>query len=156
TELAQANVVDSALLFRIGVMRRGKTSELKAGEYAFPAQASMADVMDMIVAHKTVEHKVTIPEGYTSAMAAAVVNNDPELSGPNVPEPPEGSLLPETYLFEHGTTRAELIARMTKARADLLNTAWAHRQPGLPYKSPQEALIMASLVEKETGVAAER
>jgi len=155
-QLEQSGVVDSALLFRAGVTRRGQAADLKAGEYAFPAHASMADVLDMLVKHTAVEHKITIAEGLTSEMAAAIVNADSILEGPAAKAPPEGSILPETYLFERGTTRADLLNRMVKARSDLLAALWPNRQAGLPYKSPQEALIMASLVEKETGVPAER
>jgi UPF0755 protein len=155
-QLERAGVIDSAFLFRIGVMRRGKSASLKAGEYEFSENPTMARVMEMLVNHETVQHKITIPEGYTSGMAVAVVNNDAVMEGPPATEPPEGSLLPETYLFERGTTRTEILARMHKAQADLIAALWPKRQPGLPYKSPREALIMASLVEKETGVPSER
>ena len=155
-QLDAAGVVESALLFRAAVMRRGQSTALKAGEYAFPPQASMADVLDMLVKHKAIQHKITVAEGLTSGMAAAIVNADTVLGGAPAAEPPEGSLLPETYLFERGTTRTEVLARMHKAQADLIAELWPKRQRGLPYKSPQEALIMASLVEKETGVPSER
>ena len=156
SRLEAANVVDSALLFRAGVMRRGDSGQLKAGEYGFPAHASMADVMDMLIKHKAIQHKITIPEGYTSAMAASVVNADPVLDGPAVPEPAEGTLLPETYLYERGTTRGDIIARMQQAQSILIAQLWSARQPGLPYKTPREAITMASVVEKETGVPQER
>jgi UPF0755 protein len=78
------------------------------------------------------------------------------LVGPPATSPAEGAILPETYLFERGTTRAQLLARMVKARTDLLAELWPKRQAGLPFKTPQEALIMASIVEKETGVPDER
>lgn len=154
--LQKAGVVDSAFLFRMGVMRRGETSALKAGEYAFPADASMARVMEMLVNHEAVEHKLTVAEGLTSDMVTAIVNADTVLEGPPVKAPEEGAILPETYLFERGTTRAQLMERMVKARTDLLAELWAKRQAGLPFKTPQEALIMASIVEKETGVPNER
>lgn len=153
--LEQAGVVESALLFRIGVMRRGKTAQLKAGEYAFPPQASEALVMDMLVSRKIVEHRITLPEGLTSDMAVALVNADPILTGP-VPVVPEGSLLPETYLFERGTTRADILARMHKAQETLLAQLWPKRKDGLPYTTMGDALKVASIVEKETAIPAER
>lgn len=156
TQLEKAGAIDSALLFRVGVMRRGETAALKAGEYNIPAHASMADVLDMLIKHKAIEHKITIPEGYTSGMVADVVNKDSVLEGPPVGDPAEGSLLPETYLFERGTTRAELIRRMQKAQSDLIATLWAKRAAGLPYKTAKDAIVMASLVEKETGMPNER
>lgn len=153
--LAQAGVVENALLFRVGVMRRGKTAQLKAGEYGFPAHASEAQVMDMLVSRKVIEHRITIAEGLTSDAAVALVTADPVLTGP-VTVTPEGSLLPETYLFERGTTRAELLDRMHKAQETLLAQEWPKRMEGLPFMAPQDALKLASIVEKETGIASER
>jgi UPF0755 protein len=154
-ELAQAGVVQNGLLFRAGIMRRGRTAQLKAGEYAFPAHASEAQVMDMLVAHKTLEHRITIAEGLTSDAAVALVTADPVLTGP-VPVVPEGSLLPETYLFERGTTRAEILARIHKAQEALLAQLWPKRKAGLPFTSQEDALKLASIVEKETSIASER
>jgi UPF0755 protein len=153
--LTEAGVVGNGLLFRAGVMRRGRTAQLKAGEYAFPAHASEAEVVDMLVAHKTLEHRLTIPEGLTSDAAVALIKADPVLTG-DVPVVPEGSLLPETYLFERGTTRAELLARIHKAQATLLAELWPKRKEGLPFASQEDALKLASIVEKETAIPAER
>ncbi|HYK78725.1 MAG TPA: endolytic transglycosylase MltG [Micropepsaceae bacterium] len=153
--LAQAGVIENGLLFRAGVMRRGRTAQLKAGEYAFPPHASEAQVVDMLVTHKTLEHRLTIPEGLTSDAAVALVKADPTLTG-DVPVVPEGSLLPETYLFERGTTRAELLARMHKAQEALLAQVWPKRKEGLPFASQEDALKLASIVEKETAIPSER
>jgi UPF0755 protein len=153
--LEQAGVVENALLFRAGVIRRGKIAQLKAGEYVFPAHASEAMVMDMLVSHKVAEHRITIAEGLTSEAAVALVTADPILTGP-VTVTPEGSLLPETYLFERGTTRADILDRMHKAQAALLAQEWPKRKEGLPFTTPEDALKLASIVEKETGVASER
>jgi len=153
--LAQAGVIGNGLLFRAGVMRRGRTAQLKAGEYAFPPHASEAQVVDMLVAHKALEHRLTIPEGLTSDAAVALVKADPTLTG-DVPVVPEGSLLPETYLFERGTTRAELLARMHKAQEALLAQVWPKRKEGLPVASQEDALKLASIVEKETAIPSER
>jgi len=154
-QLAQAGVVQNALLFRVGVMRRGKTAQLKAGEYAFPAHASEAQVMEMLAAHKILEHRITIAEGLTSDAAVALVNADPVLTGPS-PVVPEGSLLPETYLFERGTTRAEILSRMHKAQVTLLAALWPKRKAELPFMNEEDALKLASIVEKETAMPAER
>ncbi|MEA2825036.1 MAG: hypothetical protein QOF03_1518, partial [Alphaproteobacteria bacterium] len=136
--LAQAGVVENGLLFRAGVMRRGRTAQLKAGEYAFPTHASEAQVMDMLVAHRALEHRLTIAEGLTSDAAVALIKADPILTG-DVPVVPEGSLLPETYLFERGTTRAEILARMHKAQEALLAQSWPKRKEGLPFASQEDA-----------------
>jgi UPF0755 protein len=111
--------------------------------------------MDMLVAHKTLEHRLTIAEGLTTDAVVALVKAEPALTG-DVPTVPEGSLLPETYLFERGTTRAELLARIHKAQEALLAALWPTRKEGLPFASQEEALKLASIVEKETGIAAER
>ena len=153
--LTEAGVVENGLLFRAGVIRRGRTAQLKAGEYAFPAHASEAQVVDMLVAHKTLEHRLTIAEGLTSDSAIALIKADPTLTG-EVPVVPEGSLLPETYLFERGTTRSELLARMHKAQETLLAQLWPKRKEGLPFASQEDALKLASIVEKETAIPAER
>ncbi len=153
--LRQAGVVGNGLLFRVGIMRRGRTAQLKAGEYAFPAHASEAQVMDMLVMRKVLEHRLTIPEGLTSDSAVALIKADPTLTG-EVPVVPEGSLLPETYLFERGTTRSELLARMHKAQETLLALLWPKRKEGLPLTSQEDALKLASMVEKETAIPAER
>jgi UPF0755 protein len=153
--LAESGVVKNATLFRLGVMRRGRTAQLKAGEYAFPAHASEAQVMDMLVGHKVLEHRITIAEGLTSDATVALVGADPVLTGP-VPVVPEGSLLPETYLFERGATRAELLARMHSAQEKLLAELWPKRKEGLPITTEEDALKLASIVEKETGVPSER
>src|SRR5258706_999227 len=153
--LTEAGVVENGLLFRAGVIRRGRTAQLKAGEYAFPAHASEAQVVDMLVAHKTLEHRLTIAEGLTSDSALALIKADPTLTG-EVPVVPEGSLLPETYLFERATTRSELLARMHKAQETLLAQLWPKRKEGLPFASQEDALKLASIVEKETAIPAER
>jgi UPF0755 protein len=154
-QLAEAGVVENALLFRAGVVRRGRTAQLKAGEYAFPAHASEAAIMDILVAHKIVEHRITIAEGLTSDAAVALLQADTVLTGP-VLVVPEGSLLPETYLFERGTTRAELLARMHQAQEKALAELWPKRKEGLPFMGQEDALKLASIVEKETAIASER
>lgn len=154
-ELDEAGIVENAFLFRAGVMRRGKATQLKAGEYGFPAHVSEAEAMDMLVEHKTIEHPITIAEGLTSDAAVALVNAHPVLTG-DPPVIPEGSLLPETYLFERGTTRAEILDRMHKAQEQLLAELWPKRKEGLPFATPEEALKLASIVEKETAIPSER
>jgi UPF0755 protein len=129
---------------------------LKAGEYEFPAQASMRQVLDTLVQGKGIEHKITIAEGLTSQQIVQKLNDDPELAGTIQAVPAEGSLLPDTYLFDKGDTRQEIIDRMRQAQADFLAKEWPLRNPGLPFDSPEQAVILASIVEKETGVPQER
>jgi peptidoglycan lytic transglycosylase G len=154
--LADAGVIYRADIFQAGVRLNGETAALKAGEYAIPSHASMHDIMDILIAGHSIEHRLTIAEGLTSQMAYDVVKGDPALTGDAGPVPAEGSLLPETYLFTRGTTRAELIQKMEAAQKALLGQLWKQRAPGLPVKTPQEAVILASIVEKETSIPAER
>lgn len=155
-QLENSGIIEDAFLFRIGVMRRRSATELKAGEYRFPANVSMARVMEMLRNHEALQHRMTIAEGLTSAMAASVVRDDPILVGPLEEVPPEGSLLPETYLFERGTTRQQMIERMRTAQENLLAELWPMRDPELPFDTMEEAIILASIVEKETSLASER
>jgi UPF0755 protein len=154
--LKEAGVVENPGLFMIGVRLRRTTEKLKAGEYAIPSRASMFDIMDILIFGKAIQHKITAAEGLTSDMIAKLIAADPVLVGKLDVTPPEGSLLPETYLFTRGTTREQIVARMQKARDDLVADLWAKRAADLPLKSPQEALILASIVEKETSLPEER
>jgi len=154
-QLRQAGVIRSSLAFVVLAEVTGAARGLKAGEYRFPSRASLADVMGAIREGKVVRHFVTIPEGLTSAQAVAILDRANELTG-SVPVPPEGSLLPETYQVSLGETRAHVIGRMREARDTLLAELWDGRSVGLPYRSPEQAVILASIVEKETALATER
>ena len=154
--LQDAGVISNAALFRLGVQVRGKNAALRAGEYAIPSRASMADVMGILISGKSIEHKITAAEGLTSQMIYDIVAKDPVLVGEAGNVPPEGTLLPETYLFDRGTTRAEMLARMTRAQQRLLAKLWPSRAADLPFRTPQEAVTLASIVEKETAIPEER
>jgi len=156
TQLETSGVLEDAFLFRLGVMRREAATELKAGEYRIPANASMARVLEMLRNHEAIQHRITIAEGLTTNMVLAIVRADPILVGDVEEMPPEGSLLPETYLFERGTTRQQIVERMQQAQQDLLAELWPTRNPELPIDTMEEAVNLASIVEKETGLASER
>ena len=153
-ELKQADVIRSSLVFIAAAkLLPGRT--LKAGEYAIPSHASMARILAMLRAGEVIRHFVTLPEGLTSAQALAILMSHAELTGaPAVP--PEGSLLPETYEVERGTSRAAVLERMHQAQTRVLDELWPQRRPDLPFSSPEQALVLASIVEKETGLPEER
>jgi UPF0755 protein len=155
-QLETAGAIRRADLFQWGVRFRSEAALLKAGEYQIPARASLADIAAILVAGKSIQHKITAAEGLTSAMIYALVKNDPELRGNPGSEPVEGTLLPETYLFTRGTTRGEILSRMERAQEKFLDAHWDGRARDLPLKTPQDALILASIVEKETALPAER
>ncbi len=133
-----------------------KPLELKAGDYEIKKNASMADIMEMLTQGRGVLSKVTIPEGMTSLQIVEKLRAEDELVGDITEIPPEGSLLPDTYRFSKGMERRELIERMQAEMQRVLATVWERRQPSLPIATPEEAVIFASIVEKETGRADER
>jgi UPF0755 protein len=153
--LQRAGVIRSAPLFSAGAQLTGAARSLKAGEYLFPSRSSMSQVLDKIHAGKVVRHFVTVPEGWTSEMVIDILMAEPILTG-TAPVPPEGALLPETYEVRRGEDRAAVLQRMMDARERLLGEIWAQRKPDLPFSTPEEAVTLASIVEKETSVAAER
>ena len=154
--LADQGVVKYALLFEFDARLKGTASQLKAGEYAIPSTASMDVIASILASGKSIQHKLTVAEGLTSDMVWNLVKNDPELAGDAGPLPAEGTLLPETYLFTRGETRAHLLAKMAAAQARLLEEKWPARTSGLPVKSVNQAITLASLVEKESALPEER
>ncbi|MEX1153755.1 endolytic transglycosylase MltG, partial [Parvibaculum sp.] len=154
--LDKAGVISDRRIFLAGVRFGKAEATLKAGEYEIPAHASMAAIVGILREGRSILHRITIPEGRTSEQVMLIVAADPVLVGEVPPTPPEGVLLPETYSFTRGTTRAELVALMQKAASDLMVELWPGRAENLPVKTPMEAIILASIVEKETGVASER
>ena len=154
--LEKAGVIDNAAMFRWSVRLRAEGQRLKAGEYAIPSKSSMQDIVAILIAGKSIQHKLTIAEGLTSRMVYDLVKADSVLVGDAGPVPAEGSLLPETYLFTRGTTRHELLQRMHKAQKVLIKKLWAGRAKDLPLTTPRQAIVLASIVEKETSRPAER
>jgi UPF0755 protein len=155
-QLADAGTVAFALPFELELRARGLSSQVKAGEYAIPAHASMAEIAAILVAGKSIQHRLTVAEGLTSEMVWKLVKADPVLVGDAGPVPGEGTLLPETYLFTRGMTRARLLAQMAAAQDAFLAAHWGARAPGLPFTTPRQAVILASIVEKETALPEER
>jgi UPF0755 protein len=156
TLLAANGVVENGYLFAAGSYVTGRAAGLKAGEYEFAAGISPAGAADLIDSGKVYRHKLTIPEGLTSAQIVALIDAAPALDGAIDAEPPEGTLLPDTYFYVMGNTRQELLTRMHRALEKALTEAWANRAPGLPLASPAEAVTLASIVEKETAKPDER
>jgi UPF0755 protein len=154
--LSREGVIDQPWLFMGGVLVLKAREDLKAGEYEFKAHSSMRDVVATIVEGKAVAHQVSIPEGLTSEQIVARLVQDNVLSGAIKEIPREGSLLPDTYNFARGVTREQMITRMQQAQQRLLHDVWEHRAADLPLKSLDQLVILASLVEKETGKPEER
>jgi UPF0755 protein len=134
----------------------GKGAALRLGEYAFAAGTSARAAMDLIVSGRTVVRRLTLPEGWTTAQALQLVETAEGLEGAISLHPEEGTLLPETYNYSWGDSRDAIVRRMTRAMDETLADLWAKRPTDSPVASPREALILASIVERETGVAEER
>jgi UPF0755 protein len=149
-------IENNRLVFFGGVIAMKARTELKSGEYQFTKQASLRDVIETMVENKVVQHALTIPEGLTSEQIVARLQENPILAGLIKEVPREGTLLPETYKFTRGTTRDQVIQRMQQAQKRTLAEAWERRNPDLPLKSPEQLVVLASIVEKETGRADER
>lgn len=154
--LAQEGVITHAPVFELVAKISGRGGALKPGEYEIPAGASTMQTLDILAGGKTVKHRLTIPEGLTSAEIVELVKNAPALDGDPGPVPGEGELLPDTYVYSYGETRKDMIERMRHAMTRLVAQLWTERRPDLPLATPQEAVILASIVEKETAREEER
>ena len=144
---------ESAFLLRARLL--GSGDGIQAGEFLLPAGASEARILDILQHGKPLRRLVTIPEGMPSILVWEKLNAEKLLTG-TIPVPPEGSVLPDSYEFRRGEPRADVVARMQKAMRDYLAEAWAKRKPSSVARTPQEAVTLASVVEKETGKASER
>jgi UPF0755 protein len=154
--LAREGVIDQPWVFIGGVLALKARQDLKAGEYQFKAHASLRDVVATIIEGRVVAHQLTVPEGLTSEQIVARLLDDDVLTG-NIKEiPREGSLLPDTYNYNRGVTRELIIQRMQQAQQRLLKEVWDRHSPDLPIKTPEQLVVLASLVEKETGKPDER
>lgn len=153
--LEKAGVISSSLLFRIVVRGLGVDKRLKAGEYMFPPRINMIQVANQLLNGEVYYRKITLPEGLTSMQMTELIKNDPNLSGEITADAPEGSMLPETYSFSKGDSRNSIVLQAQKAMDKVLETVWQdNRVPVL--KNKEELLVLASIVEKETGLAEER
>ena len=155
-ELASRGIISKAFIFRVGVKFFSEQEVMKAGQYLFTAHLSSRDVVKLLQTGKTVVHRITFAEGLTSTEIAAQLALTEGLTGDLSLPIAEGSLLPETYHFSYADPRSGLIKRMRKGLSKLMMGLWPYRDANLPFKSQREALILASIVEKETGKPSER
>ena len=153
--LKSSGVIRSERFFQVLARATGAGRSLKAGEYVIPSRTPVLSILSDLQAGRTLHRSVTLAEGRTSAMIVRQLQNTEWLSG-DLEVPEEGVLLPETYRTDRGDSRQSLVDRMRSDQQALLDRLWAARQPGLPFSSPREAVILASIVEKETGQANER
>jgi UPF0755 protein len=155
-QLQQAGVIGHGWFLQAAVLALDTGKPLHAGEYAFLPGQSLHDVLRQMREGRTVVHKLTAPEGLSVAEIVAIINAEPALSGAVVELPPEGSLMPDTYNFSLGDSRADMVARMRKAMDKFLADSWGGRANGSALPSPAAALTLASIVEKESKLPDER
>jgi UPF0755 protein len=153
--LAERRVIADPRAFLAAVWLTRGEGPLRAAEFAFPARASLREVLHILRDARPVQRRLTIPEGLTARQISAVLERAEGLFG-EIPEFEEGALLPETYAYQWGDTRAAVVRRADQAMEQALAELWRGRQPNLPLATPREALILASIVERETGRADER
>jgi UPF0755 protein len=156
-QLERRGLISDSRIFRLGVRAYGNDSALKAGEYAIKPHASMRDIMDLMKSGKSVMYSLTIPEGLTVAQAFDRIASQQELAG-DMPAalPPEGSIATDTLRFTRGATRQQMIDKLLADQQKLVNEVWARRAPDLPIANVNDFVILASIVEKETGRGDER
>ena len=156
-ELLQAKgVIDNPHLFVLGARYTDMARRMRAGEFAFEPRVAMKDAAEHLVSGDLVKRRLTVPEGLLTREIIALVGGADGLTGSADGSGLDGVYLPETYFFSYGDSRASILSRMQTAMESALAKAWAGRNAKIAIKSPQEALILASIIEKETGVAAER
>jgi UPF0755 protein len=154
-QLEKAGAISSASRFRLLARIFGSGDGIKAGEYRIPAHLSQSDILKLLQGGKTLQRFVTIPEGLPAVLVQEKLMAATELTG-DVAAPVEGTVLPDSYSYDRGATRQSVLDRMQRAMTKYLAAAWAKRAPGIVVTTPREALILASIVEKETGKPSER
>lgn len=154
--LEEQGFISNALIFRLGARALDREAALKAGEFNIAARSSMNQILRELTEGRAIQYQVVIPEGFTSWQVVERVNADENLTGNISVLPPEGSLLPGAYSYRRGDTRESVILRMTEAMDAALAEVWEGRNESVPLETPEELLILASIVEKETGLASER
>ena len=156
-ELQDAGIVSSAGIFTAAAfVRYALGTRLKAGEYEFPPQASTEQVLNIITSGRVKTYKLTVPEGWTTQMAVARVKENDVLTGEITAMPVEGAIMPETYLFPRGRTRQKILDEMQAAQTKMLDELWSKRSVSDTVKTKEQAVTLASIVEKETAIPEER
>jgi UPF0755 protein len=161
TRLEREGVISDRRLFMAGylmtrVSGSAEAASLKAGDFQVPPSASVKQVLNIIIEGKTVTFRVTIPEGLTSHQIVERLNADTNLTGDITDLPEEGALLPETFIIQRGASRQSIIENMRAEMRKVQERIWESRKKDLPFKTWQEAVVLASIVEKETGRNDER
>ncbi|BBK31700.1 UPF0755 protein [Stella humosa] len=154
--LAAEGIVEHPWLFHFAVFRAGVEGRLKAGEYAFPAGVSTRDAAILVASGRVHQRRLTVAEGLAAREVTQLLESAPGLEGKVAAPLVEGEAFPDTYFYAWGDRRDDIAQRMRRAMKDEIQRAWAERQADLPVASPEELVVLASIVEKETARADER
>ena len=154
--LEELGIIYNSTIFKIGARYAEQDDKLKFGNYLVPRKASMRDVIALITSGRAISEQVTFPEGFTSYQIVERLNAIPELIDTLDTLPMEGSLAPNTYAYIKGDSRKVILKKMIDAQSEILDNAWINRSINLPYNSKKDILIIASIIEKETGLGSER
>ena len=149
-------IINSTFLFKVWMTLTWNQTNLKIGEYSIPAGASLNDVKNIITSGRMYNKFLTIPEGLTVKQIFEILNSYDDLDGKITVSVADGELLPQTYAYNKTVSKDDVILKMKHAMTELIDVEWQKRDDGLPIKSKEEAIILASIVEKETGIPEER
>jgi len=156
SNLQEQGLITDGFLFRIANRLYGGGNALQAGEYQIPAHASVREIVEMMTSGDALLHSITFPEGITIAAVMRIIEESEVLTGDMPETPPEGSILPDTYHVQRDMSRAALLQIMRSAHDEAVAEIWANRAPNLPITTVEDFVTLASIVERETGIAAER
>lgn len=154
--LEEQGLISNQYIFQVGSRLIELPGTVKQGDFRIPAGASMADILTELTTGNPIRYAVVIPEGWTSWEAVQRIDGNGDLNGEISTLPPEGSILPGSYDYIPGDTRQSVLDKMQAAMVAELAAVWESRQPDLPIETPEQLLVLASIVEKETGIATER
>lgn len=149
-------IINSTFLFKVWMTLTWNQTNLKIGEYSIPAGASLNDIKNIITSGRMYNKFLTIPEGLTVKQIFEILNSYDDLDGKITVSVTDGELLPQTYAYNKTVSKDDVILKMKHAMTELIDAEWQKRDDGLPIKSKEEAIILASIVEKETGIPEER
>lgn len=154
-DLKRENIINSPLIFRIVCRALGVDKKLRAGEYLIAPKSNVLEVADKLLRGEVFYRKITFPEGLTSAQIREILEREENLSGDITVEMPEGSILPETYTFSKGDSRNSVVAQAQKAMRKFVEKLWYEQAVDF-LQDEKQLLVLASIIEKETGVPEER
>ena len=155
-KLYSEEIINSKFLFMLWMYLSWDQNNLKLGEYSIPEGATLSQIQGIITSGRMYNKYITIPEGLTVKQIFEIINSYDDLTGNISVSVKDGELLPQTYAYNKMITKDDLILKMKQAMSEVIDKEWENRQKNLPIKTKEEAIILASIVEKETGIPEER